>query len=124
MRWILILLIACSGCRKRAKPPTPEPGAPAPTSPAAVEPPTGKAPPAPTTTPGAPKRPSRVGHPGEPANPAELQGLPEKYFNQVGSFPNSWQQLIDRKYLKAVPVGKNGKPLDFRQYSEWVVLPP
>ncbi|MBI5800418.1 MAG: hypothetical protein HZA92_06775 [Verrucomicrobia bacterium] len=67
---------------------------------------------------------SRAGHPGEPANPAELRGLKEKFFDQVGSFPNSWQQLIDRKYIRAVPMGKNGKPLDFRQYAEWATLPP
>jgi len=53
-----------------------------------------------------------------------LQGLPEKYFNQVGSFPNSWQQLIERKYLAAVPMGKNGKPLDFREYAEWATSRP
>ena len=123
MRWILILLVAVAGCRRKPTPPTELPPPPAGTTPAAT--PTAPSPdnrPAAATAPN--PRPSRVGHPGEPANPEALRGLPEKYFAQVGSFPNSWQQMIERKYLSAVPMGKNGKPLDFRLYAEWTTLRP
>lgn len=125
MRWLLVLLIALSGCRRKTRPieevPAPqEQAAPVASSPATPSR-QGSAPPPVAVH---PQLPSRAGHPGEPANPAELRGLPEKYFDQVGSFPNSWQQLIDRKYLRAVPLGKNGKPLDFRQYAEWATLGP
>ncbi len=124
MRWLLILLLALAGCRRKSTPPptppvTSEP-APAPATPGAGQPPANA--PVPGTAPRPAK--SRAGHPGEPADPASLRGLPEKYFAQVGSFPNSWQEMINRKYLAAVPLGKNGKPLDFRQYAEWVALPP
>ena len=121
MRWILILLVVVAGCRRKPTPPTEPPPPPANTAPAAAT----AAPanrPAAATAPN--PRPSRAGHPGEPANPESLHGLPEKYFNQVGSFPNSWQQMIERKYISAVPMGKNGKPLDFRQYAEWTTLRP
>ena len=117
------MLVGVAGCRRKPTPPT-EPPPPATTAPAAA---TAAQPgpanrPATATTPN--PRPSRAGHPGEPANPEALRGLPEKYFTQVGSFPSSWQQMIERKYISAVPMGKNGKPLDFRQYAEWTTLRP
>lgn len=124
MRWILILMIAVAGCRRKpglpeASPAPQEEAAPAAPAPAPRGP--ASAPPAAS----APRQiPTRAGHPGEPFNPAELRGLPEKYFDQVGSFPSSWQQMIDRKYLRTVPLGKNGKPLDFLQYTEWSSLGP
>ena len=124
MRWFLILMIAVVGCRRKSKLPE---ASPPPQEVAAPDEPTptprGQASVSPTVS-GPQRVLSRAGHPGEPLNPAELRGLPEKYFDQVGSFPSSWQEMIDRKYLRAVPLGKNGKPLDFLQYTEWSSLGP
>ncbi len=124
MRWLLILLIAFTGCRRKSKPAPVQPVV-AEQAPAAIGEAVGQPSSSAPQNSSAP-RPARTraGHPGEPADPASLRGLPEKYFAQIGSFPNSWQEMINRKYLAAVPMGKNGKPLDFRLYTEWLALPP
>lgn len=58
-------------------------------------------------------------HPGEPANPKEVRTAYHQYFDRVGSFPTSWQDMVKRKLLPTVPQGKNGQPLDFKQFTLW-----
>jgi hypothetical protein len=35
----------------------------------------------------------------------------------MARFPYSWKEMQDEKVLTIVPVGKNGQPLDFQQYT-------
>lgn len=116
MKFLLVLLLVGTmlGCRRKkvevapTVPPAEE--VPAPGS-AAV-------PSQPVIVPAAPPRPSGA-HPGEPANPNEVRTAYHKYFEKVGNFPNGWPDLVQRKFLPAAPVGKNGQPLDFVQFTLW-----
>jgi hypothetical protein len=86
---------------------------PVPTTPLPAAIPTGSEPDARAIIPGAPNRP------GEPANPKAVKAAIDQYFEKVGAFPNSWQKLINAGLIKNVPLGLNGKPLDFAQCLEW-----
>lgn len=114
MKFFLVLFLCCAvlGCRRRkvevppavpplveeAQPATPAPSAPS-THAVSVKP---------------------VGsHPGEPANPKEVRAAYHQYFAKVGSFPNGWPAMINQKLIPAVPPGKNGQPLDFKQFTLW-----
>lgn len=115
---LLFVLLACLslfGCRrKRAEPSVPVPLTSEATAPATPVPTSAPA----TPVPAQPVRP--VGpHPGEPASPNEVRIAYHKYFEKLGNFPNSWQDMVQRKFLPAVPVGKNGQPLDFVQFTLW-----
>lgn len=117
MRFLIVLLLCCAtlGCRRKkveAPPPVPPPVEEAqPATPTASYPP-------PASTPAAPVK--FVGsHPGEPASPKEVRAAYHQYFAKVGSFPNGWQDMIKQKLIIAVPLGKNGKPLDFVQFTQW-----
>lgn len=68
--------------------------------------------------PASPARPAGP-HPGEPANAQEVRAAYFQYFERVGSFPNTWQDIIKQKLLPAVPMGKNGQPLDFARFTLW-----
>lgn len=72
----------------------------------------------PAIVPAAPPWPSGA-HLGEPASPNEVRTAYHKYFEKVGNFPNGWQEMVKRKIIPAVPMGKNGKPLDFAQFTLW-----
>lgn len=116
MKPLLVLLLGgalLGGCRKRkAEVATPAPPPPiGETQPAApVQSPTRTVP-----GPGAPTGP----HPGEPLNAKEVRAAYHRYFEKIGSFPNSWQEMIRHKLLLAAPQGKNGQPLDFTQFTLW-----
>lgn len=58
-------------------------------------------------------------HPGAPLNPGEVKAAIEKYFNQFGSAPRSWQDMIGKRLIPGVPPAKNGKPLDFAEYEDY-----
>jgi hypothetical protein len=42
-----------------------------------------------------------------------------QYFAKIGSFPNGWQEMVQKKFLPTVPQGRNGQPLDFVQFTLW-----
>ena len=123
MRWIPVLAIALLGCEPKPEPalaPLPVVAAP-PKARSAAPVEQVPSPPPPTAEPAATTpAPAAAGpHPGEPANPAELFGITERYFDRVGSTPQNWQDLIRNKVLRSVPVGRNGKPLDYMQFRDW-----
>jgi len=117
-QFALVLLTGsflCS-CEKKEKPlesmppPPPAPAAePAPAAPG--EAPAAASEPAPT-----PARKSS----GEPANPKEVKAAFDKYSKNIGGPPGSWEELIEGKLLRSVPLGKDGKPLDFTAYQEYL----
>jgi type IV secretory pathway VirB10-like protein len=49
-----------------------------------------------------------------------LKKLMDKHFEITGSFPNGWQEMINAKLIKSVPVGKDGKPLDWVTFVQTV----
>ena|SRR6185295_8409707 len=112
---LLVNIVFCS-CEKKEKPlesmppppaaPTAEPAPAAPGEAPAVA-----AEPAPT-----PARKSS----GEPANPKEVKAAFDKYSKNIGGPPGSWEELIEGKLLRSVPLGKDGKPLDFTAYQEYL----
>lgn len=120
---IAVIGIAMLGCG-----PKPEPAPVRP--PVSAAPPQARVAPSPEPAPTRPPPPPEPGaaaptpsstapHPGEPANPGELAGITERYFERVGSTPQNWQDLIRNKVLRSVPVGRNGKPLDYMQFRDW-----
>ena len=110
---VLLLCVASFGCRRKkvevpvAQPPAVEEAAPVVSAPA---PAVANVPP--------PPRPSGP-HPGEPLNATAVRTAYHPYFAKIGSFPNGWQDMVQRKFLPAVPQGKNGQPLDFVQFTLW-----
>ena len=112
---VLVLLVGslvCS-CRKQATPPA--------TSPPPVLEPAPVTTPEPTAerNPDASPSPARKSS-GEPANPKEVRAAFDKYSKNIGGPPGSWEELIEGKLLKGVPMGKDGKPLDFTAYQEYL----
>ena len=72
--------------------------------------PTAKAPSplTPSTTPAAPgERP--------PVDPVLKRAI-ERYFGESGRSPESWQDLVTKKYLPAIPLDATGTPLDFKKF--------
>ena len=117
MRWPLLLVLLSLGCRKPDPAPRPAPVVvpqKQPTIASALTPAS-----IPAEQPGPGTQPGPAWKSVEPLNPVELEGTVIKYFNQVGSFPYSWQDMINKKVIRSVPLGKDGKPLDFRQFLEW-----
>lgn len=122
MKLLLVLLLAGTvlGCRRKkveVLPPAPVPAeeAQAPSSPSAVS--------QPAIIPAAPLRPAGA-HPGEPANATAVRTAYHQYFEKMGNFPNGWPDMVQRKFLPAVPQGKNGQPLDFVQFTLWEASQP
>jgi len=74
----------------------------------------------PAGEPAAPPHNAGRGRPGEPMNPKEVRAAIDQYFEKVGNFPNSWQDMIREKLIKTVPLGKNGRPLDYKLCVEWI----
>jgi len=130
---LLLLCGALLGCgKKEAAPPPPPQKGPAvsvedmlssPGAKAEAAPQTPEAPPPVAETP-APTVNTGPSRPGEPANPKQLKAAVDRYFDTQGSFPSSWQDLIRVKLITSAPMGKNGKPLDYREYMEWVASGP
>lgn len=117
MRLLLVLLLCCGtlACRRKR-----------PEVPVAATPPIEEAPsatasgPSPHPAPPATASFKSLGsHPGEPANPKEVRAAYHQYFAKIGSFPNSWEDMIKHKVIPSHPLGKNGKPLDFVQFTYW-----
>ncbi len=135
MKYLLIALgamVLWTGCGKKEQPSA---NTPAPTpaksiedviqpSPGASAPPPSPTVPAPEAAPGSEPTstaiiPGAANRPGEPMDPKGVKRAIDQYFEKNGSFANSWQQLIQARLLKAVPLGRNGQPLDFAQCQEW-----
>ncbi|NBV21348.1 MAG: hypothetical protein EBS05_05425 [Proteobacteria bacterium] len=110
---LLLLCVSLLGCRKQKPDPT-TPTATEAADAALATSPDRPAPIIPSTAP----RPAGD-HPGEPANPKEVRTAYHQYFDRMGSFPTGWQDMVKRKQLPAVPQGKNGQPLDFKQFTLW-----
>ena len=114
-RWTFVLVIALSGCGKTE--PAAKSYAVVPPKPVVVAS-TNVSVPLPVPSPAAVSRAPILGaHPGEPANIAAVKAAYDNHFERVGQFPHSWQEMIAAKTINAVPMGKNGKPLDFVEYT-------
>lgn len=100
---LLVAVLLVEGCRRKK----PEPLAPAPDAPAAASP--APPPPASDSTP-----PS-----GRPAPvvtyqvDARLQQVLVKFYNDNTRPAMSWEDLVGGKYIPAIPLGPDGKPLDW-----------
>lgn len=74
-------------------------------------------------TPPAPRAPAASAVPTAPAasaprppvDPATKLAI-ERYFNETGRAPQSWADLIAKKYLSAAPLDPTGKPVDFNKF--------
>ena len=53
--------------------------------------------------------------PRPPVDPATKLAI-ERYFNETGRAPQSWAELIAKKYLSAAPLDPTGKPVDFNKF--------
>jgi hypothetical protein len=110
---ILFACVAICACRKKPEPPAPISAPPA-TVQAAPEA-TPPAPDAPVQT-----RPAGSARSGEPANPKEVKAAFDKFSQSIGGPPGGWQELIEAKLLRSVPLGKDGAPLDFVEYAQYL----
>jgi hypothetical protein len=111
LAFLILTCLGTAGCRrKRVEAPVPPPPAVEEVAPAPVAAPSANIPPPPQVT---------GPHPGEPANPAAVRTAYHQYFAKIGSFPNGWQDMVQKKFLPAVPQGKSGQPLDFVQFTLW-----
>ncbi len=105
------------GCRKKeiAAPSTP----PAPAKPVAVETAIETPPPPPPAPPGAGDAPSAppvatVAPPGTGYQVDEkLFPILDRYYNEKLRQAMSWQDLVAGKYIPSIPMGPDGKPLDW-----------
>lgn len=74
-------------------------------------------------TPPAPRAPAASAAPAAPAalaqrppvDPATKLAI-ERYFNETGRAPQSWADLIAKKYISAAPLDPTGKPTDFNKF--------
>jgi|GEM_PF-1399600 hypothetical protein len=122
---LVLVCIALTACNQDAPPsPAPPPVVAPPPKVRSAEPVAAVPvpPPAPEATVQSTPRPAN--HPGEPANPAALRGVVERYFDKVGSAPSSWQDMLRAKVIASIPVGKDGKPLDYMEYRKWAAETP
>jgi hypothetical protein len=104
------LLIAC-GEKEQPAPPPPKPK---PAAEAGEIPLPG----APVAKPAVPTVPA-VAAPGLPDRPKvdpALKAAVERYFNESGRAPESWQDLIKKKLITSVPVDQTGTPMDFKKF--------
>ena len=53
--------------------------------------------------------------PRPPVDPATKLAI-ERYFNETGRAPQSWADLIAKKYISAAPLDPTGKPVDFNKF--------
>lgn len=53
--------------------------------------------------------------PRPPVDPATKLAI-ERYFNETGRAPQSWADLIAKKYIGAAPLDPTGKPVDFNKF--------
>lgn len=67
--------------------------------------------PAASAAPAAPSAPA----PRPPVDPATKLAI-ERYFNETGRAPQSWADLIAKKYIGAAPLDATGKPVDFNKF--------
>ncbi len=74
-------------------------------------------------TPPAPRAPATVAAPATSSGPAQSPPVDpatklaiERYFNEMGRAPQSWADLIAKKYIAAVPLDPTGKPVDFNKF--------
>jgi hypothetical protein len=108
----LLMCIALCSCKKKELPPPPTP-------PPVVEPAPAAAPSVEGSV-AAPTEPATRKSSGEPANPKEVKAAFDKYSKNIGGPPGSWEELIEGKLLRGVPLGRDGKPLDFTAYQEYL----
>lgn len=52
-------------------------------------------------------------------DPVGVRQAYEKYYQKTGQYPYSWKEMVDGKILNTAPMGKNGQPLDFVQFTYW-----
>ncbi|GDY23270.1 hypothetical protein LBMAG56_46170 [Verrucomicrobiota bacterium] len=74
-------------------------------------------------TPPAPRAPAASAAPAAHAAPASRLPVDpatklaiERYFNETGRAPQSWADLIAKKYIGAAPLDATGKPVDFNKF--------
>ena len=112
---LLVIGLLLSGCgEKKSAPVRVIAPPPSPAASVAPPPPTAPLPGAPTPTPGSEPAATTIQQPGV-ADQVDARLLPilEKYYNDQQRPAMNWNDLLAGKYISKIPVGADGKPLDW-----------
>lgn len=116
---LLAVIVALQGCgKKKAEPPEPsttQPGAAVSVETmAANSPRTDAPPPVPGQEPSETAAAPTANNAGDAVDPA-LRAILVKFYNEQLHPAQSWQELLAGKYIAKIPLGPDGKPLDWNK---------